>query len=69
MLDRPFGSLSTGEQARVGLVVGLLRRTPVYLLDEPVVGLSPEAVKFALNYLLALSREFRVTSLYATHPL
>ncbi|MCS7366641.1 MAG: ATP-binding cassette domain-containing protein [archaeon YNP-WB-062] len=45
VLDRPFGSLSTGQQARVGLSLGILRRTPVYLLDEPTMGLSPEAAR------------------------
>jgi ABC-2 type transport system ATP-binding protein len=67
VLDRPFGSLSTGQQARVGLSLGILRRTPVYLLDEPTMGLSPEAARLVRGHLLKLNREFNVTILYATH--
>lgn len=67
VLDRPFGSLSTGQQARVGLLLGILRRSPIYLLDEPMMGLSPEAVKVVKEHLQKLNREFGVTMLYATH--
>ncbi|UNQ72538.1 ABC transporter ATP-binding protein [Infirmifilum sp. NZ] len=67
VMDRPLGSLSTGQQARVGLLIGILRRTPVYLLDEPMMGLSPEAVRTVKDYLGKLNREFGVTILYATH--
>jgi ABC-2 type transport system ATP-binding protein len=67
VLDRPFGSLSTGQQARVGLLIGLLRRSPVYLLDEPTMGLSPEVARMLRGYLLDLNRRLGVTVLYATH--
>ncbi len=66
-LDRPFGSLSTGLQARVGLLIGVLRRTPVYLLDEPLMGISPEAARLLRSYFLKINREFGITFLYATH--
>jgi ABC-2 type transport system ATP-binding protein len=67
VMDRPFGALSTGQQARVGLLFGILRRSPVYLLDEPTMGLSPEAARILRNFLVDLNREFKVTVLYATH--
>lgn len=67
IVDRPFGSLSTGQQARVGLLIGLVRRAPIYLLDEPMIGLSPEAVKIVKEHLLKLNKEFKATILYATH--
>jgi len=67
VLDRPFGALSTGQQARVGLSIGILKRAPVYLLDEPTMGLSPEAARFVRNYLVDLNRKFSITVLYATH--
>jgi ABC-2 type transport system ATP-binding protein len=67
VMDRPFGALSTGQQARVGLLFGILRRSPVYLLDEPTMGLSPEAARVLRNFLVDLNREFKVTVLYATH--
>jgi ABC-type uncharacterized transport system ATPase subunit len=46
---------------------GILRRSPVYLLDEPTMGLSPEAARILRNFLVDLNREFKVTVLYATH--
>ena len=68
-LDRPFGTLSTGQQARVGLALGLAKNTPVYLLDEPTLGLSPEASKAARKILIDVNREEKVTIVYATqHP-
>jgi len=67
VMDRPLGSLSTGQQARVGLSLGILKRSPVYLLDEPTMGLSPEAARLVRNHLLNLNREFKATILYATH--
>jgi len=66
-MDRPFGSLSTGQQSRIGLLAGMLRRSPIYLLDEPLMGVSPEAAKIVNEYLLKLNKEFKVTMLYATH--
>ncbi len=69
-LDRPFGTLSTGQQARVGLALGLAKDTPVYLLDEPTLGLSPEASKAVRETLTNVNRERKVTIVYATqHPL
>lgn len=67
VLDRPFGSLSTGQQARVSLTLGIIKKSPLYLLDEPTLGLSPEAVRFARDYLIELNERLGVTILYATH--
>ena len=70
VLDMPFGALSTGQQARVGLALGLSKDVPVYLLDEPTLGLSPEASKAVREILKDLNRRKGITILYATqHPL
>ena len=66
-LDRPFGSLSTGLQARVGLLVGILRKTPVYLMDEPLMGVSPEAARMLRSYFHRINRKYNITFLYVTH--
>src|SRR5438067_4799741 len=41
--DRPVGTLSSGETARVNLCKALLNRPRVLLLDEPTASLDPDA--------------------------
>ncbi|MBO3754200.1 MAG: ABC transporter ATP-binding protein [Candidatus Brockarchaeota archaeon] len=67
--NRVFGSLSTGQQARVVLALGMIKNAPIFLLDEPTLGLSPEAVWIVLDYLKYLNEKMKVTILYATHHL
>jgi heme ABC exporter ATP-binding subunit CcmA len=42
VLDRPYGRLSAGQRRRCGLAVGLLRRSPLLLLDEPHASLDAD---------------------------
>jgi ABC-2 type transport system ATP-binding protein len=66
--DVRVGTFSSGMMARLGLAFGLLKESPIYLLDEPTVGISIETVKEIHNYLKEhLSRRFGATILYASH--
>jgi heme ABC exporter ATP-binding subunit CcmA len=42
LLDRPFGRLSAGQRRRCALALGLLRRSPLLLLDEPHAALDAD---------------------------
>jgi len=42
VLDRPYVRLSAGQRRRCALAVGLLRRSPLLLLDEPHASLDAE---------------------------
>ncbi len=65
----PVGALSTGQQARLVIALGVMRETPVYLLDEPTIGLSPDAARSVLDHLKRLTKEKGITMFYATHQL
>ncbi len=61
--------LSTGQLGRLAVAFGLLREVKVYLMDEPFVGISPEARESLFSFIKELNRERGVTVLYATHIL
>lgn len=64
---RKFGDeLSKGMQQKLNLCLGLLPRPRVLLLDEPMIGLDPHAIK-ELKSLMAELRERGCTVLVSTH--
>ena len=65
--ERPFGSLSTGQQARAVIALGILKKASVLLLDEPTMGLSLDAIEITREYFKKVNKELGVTILYATH--
>ncbi|MFQ6044183.1 MAG: ATP-binding cassette domain-containing protein, partial [Candidatus Poribacteria bacterium] len=64
--DKRVGTFSSGMAARLLLAFSLLRDAPVLLLDEPTVGVSPEAAKELLDHIAHLNRK-GATVIYATH--
>jgi ABC-2 type transport system ATP-binding protein len=66
-LDRPFRSLSSGVQQRMGLARALLHRPPLLLLDEPTRSLDADSAARFLDLVEKISREERFTVLFATH--
>lgn len=65
---RTYGSLSTGEQARVALAVALAQDPAVLLLDEPVAHLDPGAQHAILSLLASWRDQGRIVVL-AVHDL
>jgi len=65
--DMPFGALSTGQQARATIALGIVKGASVYLLDEPGMGLSPEVVRTFHTYIKELNKKAGATVVYATH--
>lgn len=60
--------LSTGQRQRMLLAKGFLIQTPVFLLDEPTVGLDPVSAREIRQYIKEqLSEKLGVTILLTTH--
>ncbi|HEX5514800.1 MAG TPA: ATP-binding cassette domain-containing protein, partial [Gammaproteobacteria bacterium] len=67
--DRPVRALSGGQRRRVELARALLHQPRLLLLDEPTVGLDPQARQAILGHVRTLVREQGLTVLWATHLL
>ncbi len=60
--DRLVGSLSGGEQAKVGLAIVLLSNFDILLLDEPTNDLDREGLEILEGFLTDIDRPFVVVS-------
>jgi len=66
--DRIIGTFSTGMIARLIVASGLLREAPIYLMDEPTLGLSAEAVReFHALIKEYIKKDLKATIVYATN--
>ena len=64
---KKFGDeLSKGMQQKLNICLGLLPRPKMLLLDEPMIGLDPHAIK-ELKQMMAQMREEGCTPLVSTH--
>lgn len=64
---KKFGDeLSKGMQQKLNICLGLLPRPKMLLLDEPMIGLDPHAIK-ELKQMMAQMREEGCTLLVSTH--
>jgi len=66
--DRRVATLSRGMRQRLGLAEVLLKRPQVIILDEPTVGLDPEAARQFLETIRGLKEE-GITIMLASHLL
>ena len=68
--NRPLYELSTGVLSRFAFAFGLVRETQLFLMDEPLTGISPEVRASLLTFIKEkLNKKYGATILYATHRL
>ncbi|MCG0239207.1 MAG: ABC transporter ATP-binding protein [Firmicutes bacterium] len=67
--DRKVATYSRGMRQRLGLADVLLKQPRVAILDEPTLGLDPEAAQEFLVLIRRLSREGGMTVLLSSHLL
>jgi len=66
-LDRPHGSLSSGQVTRVSLAKALLNEPRLLILDEPTVSLDPDTGDWVRSFLESYRDRTRATILLASH--
>jgi ABC-2 type transport system ATP-binding protein len=64
---KKIGAYSRGMRQRLGLAEILLREPKIAFLDEPTLGLDPEATQRILAIITALARERRTTVVLCSH--
>jgi len=64
--DNPT-KLSSGERQRLSLARGFIVNVPVYLIDEPTIGLDPVGAEEVRNYIKEGLKKRGVTIIFTTH--
>lgn len=67
--EKPTGEFSRGMRQRLGLAEILIKAPKVAFLDEPTLGLDPEATNRMLGLIQQLSQENKMTVLLSSHLL
>jgi ABC-2 type transport system ATP-binding protein len=67
LLNRPTGSLSSGQKTRVAIAKALLNEPELLLLDEPTASLDPDTGDWVRSYLERYRERRRATFLIASH--
>nr|MDJ0522810.1 ABC transporter ATP-binding protein [Planctomycetota bacterium] len=67
--DRPVGGYSLGMRQRLGIAQALVGRPSLVVLDEPMNGLDPAAIRLVRELILAERRENGVTFFLSSHLL
>ncbi len=66
-MDKRGGNLSGGQRQMLSFAMLLSQQTECWLLDEPTAGLSPEAVKVAVDFLKKMKQEKQKTMILVEH--
>jgi len=66
-MNRPTGTLSSGQKTRVALAKALLNRPELLLLDEPTASLDPDTADWVRAYLMRYRAATGATILLASH--
>lgn len=66
-MQRPYGTLSSGQRTRVALAKSLLNHPEVLFLDEPTASLDPDTADRVRGYLQEYQRRNGATLLLASH--
>ncbi len=67
--DKKVGSFSHGMRQRLGIADVLVKKPQLVILDEPTLGLDPEAVNQLLDLILEMQRAENITVLLSSHQL
>lgn len=68
VMDRPVGTYSRGMRQRLGVAEVLIKRPALIIMDEPTLGLDPEAAREFLDIIRNLKAQ-GITVLVASHLL
>lgn len=67
--DKKVREFSHGMRQRLGIADVLIKKPRLIILDEPTLGLDPEAVNQLLDLILAMAKEEQLTVLLSSHQL
>ena len=67
--DKEVGAYSRGMQQRLGIAEVLIKEPRLVILDEPTLGLDPDASNRMIELIQQLSRDKGITVLFASHQL
>lgn len=65
--DRKVGTFSRGMRQRLGIAEVLIKEPKLVILDEPTLGLDPEASNRMIELIQKLSKENGMTVLFSSH--
>ncbi len=69
LLRVPVRQLSLGQRMRCELAASLLHRPEILFLDEPTIGLDPDATLAIRDFVKRLNKKFGVTVILTTHDM
>lgn len=67
--DKKVGAYSRGMRQRLGIAEIILKEPKIAFLDEPTLGLDPEATTRNIEFIQSLSRDKGITIILSSHDL